>query len=732
MLSPVAHQRTSLEDGVAPDPDNENDLQVLDPPALEEERLKQRLQDGLGTPYIDNSVKNAGRVILEMEQTLRTHEEDAAVCEALRHCVALRQKYVFRPKEYPWEKAGDPQTPVPTHRQHLRLPENPIPPKMNCGLCWLDGVMQVYVSAEQELSRNPLSKPPSQREFYSDLHSMMDKVNNGDVKSFCFRRMQLLTERFKLHRLINDEKEKSAQKYSHHRDFYNVYKADTHVHHSSCMTQKHLLRFIKKKIHNKSDEIVICREGKELTLAEVFQSLNLAPKHLSVDMLDMHADKNVFHRFDRFNLKYNPCGQSRLREVFLKTDNHIKGRYLAEITREVIDDIEESKYTLAEYRLSIYGRDKLEWKKLASWFCENKLQSGHIRWLIQVPRLYPVYKEQGLIDTFQDMLDVLFLPMFEATIAPEEHPEIHEFLQHVVGFDCVDDESKPERPHPSGRNPPPHLWDVKSNPPYSYYLYYIYANLYNLNRLREHRRMNTFDLRPHCGEAGPTDHLGAGYLLAHGVAHGLTLRKVPAILYLFYLHQVGVYMSPLSNNSLFIDYVRNPFPTYFALGLNLSISTDDPVQFHFTNEALLEEYSVAAQVYALSSCDLCELARNSILQSGFEHGPKMKFLGANYWRAGVDGNDIHKSNVPNLRVDYRWKVLQQERELVGVDNADCYWPPIRRLDPRQKLSLPSAFGGQAHKAQDQTASTTSTTQPGVIEGDAKEGVPDAQGPTSAS
>jgi AMP deaminase len=28
-------------------------------------------------------------------------------------------------------------------------------------------------------------------------------------------------------------------------------------------------------------------------------------------------------------------GQSRLREIFLKTENHIQGRYLAEMTREV-------------------------------------------------------------------------------------------------------------------------------------------------------------------------------------------------------------------------------------------------------------------------------------------------------------------------------------------------------------------------------------------------------------
>ncbi len=29
----------------------------------------------------------------------------------------------------------------------------------------------------------------------------------------------------------------------------------------------------------------------------------------------------TFLRFDRFNLKYSPAGESRLREIFLKTDN---------------------------------------------------------------------------------------------------------------------------------------------------------------------------------------------------------------------------------------------------------------------------------------------------------------------------------------------------------------------------------------------------------------------------
>jgi len=33
----------------------------------------------------------------------------------------------------------------------------------------------------------------------------------------------------------------------------------------------------------------------------------------------------------------------------------------------------------------------------------------------------------------------------------------------------------------------------------------------------------------------------------------------------------------------------------------------------------MEEYSIAAQVWKLSSPDMCELARNSVIMSGFPH-----------------------------------------------------------------------------------------------------------------
>lgn len=33
----------------------------------------------------------------------------------------------------------------------------------------------------------------------------------------------------------------------------------------------------------------------------------------------------------------------------------------------------------------------------------------------------------------------------------------------------------------------------------------------------------------------------------------------------------------------------------------------------------MEEYAIAAQLWKLSTCDLCEIARNSVLQSGLSH-----------------------------------------------------------------------------------------------------------------
>ena len=436
------------------------------------------------------------------------------------------------------------------------------------------------------------------------------------------------------------------------------------------MNQKHLLRFIKSKLKKEAHEQVIYRDGKFLNLREVFESINLSGYDLNVDTLDMRADKDTFHRFDRFNLKYNPCGQSRLREVFIKQDNLIRGRYLAEITKEVINDLEANKYQMAEYRISIYGRRLAEWDTLASWVLNNRVVSKNVVWLIQIPRLYNVYKSQGTMQNFQQMLDNIFVPLFEVTVDPSSHPALHTFLQLVVGFDMVDDESKPER-RPSKHMRAPEEWDVAHNPAFAYYAYYVYANLYSLNKLREAKGLNVITFRPHAGEAGDLDHLAAAFLLTKNIAHGINLRKSPVLQYLYYLAEIGLNMSPLSNNSLFLDYHRNPFPVFFARGLRVALSTDDPLQIHMTKEPLVEEYSVAAQVWKMSAADLCEVARNSVLNSDFPHGDKQHWVGARYWEPGPRGNDIKRTNVPNVRVQFRHDVLEAEKALIRAGVAQA-------------------------------------------------------------
>ncbi|KAF2299567.1 hypothetical protein GH714_038178 [Hevea brasiliensis] len=517
-----------------------------------------------------------------------------------------------------------------------------------------DGVVHVYAS--EKVNTVDLFPVASATTFFTDMHHILRIISIGNVRTACHHRLRFLEEG------VLGSEECSP------RDFYNIRKVDTHVHHSACMNQKHLLRFIKSKLRKEPDEVVIFRDGKYMTLKEVFESLDLTGYDLNVDLLDVHADKSTFHRFDKFNLKYNPCGQSRLREIFLKQDNLIQGRFLAEVTKEVLSDLEASKYQIAEYRVSIYGRKQSEWDQLASWFVNNAICSENAVWLIQLPRLYNVYKQMGTVKSFQNILDNVFIPLFEVTIDPSSHPQLHVFLMQVVGLDIVDDESRPER-RPTKHMPKPAEWTNEFNPAYSYYAYYCYTNLYTLNKLRESKGLPTIKFRPHCGEAGDIDHLAAAFLLCHNISHGINLRKSPVLQYLYYLAQIGLAMSPLSNNSLFLDYHRNPFPMFFQRGLNVSLSSDDPLQIHLTREPLVEEYSIAAKVWKLSSCDLCEIARNSVYQSGFSHVAKLHWLGSKFFLRGPEGNDIHKTNVPHMRIAFRHETWKEEMQYVYSGRA---------------------------------------------------------------
>jgi len=79
----------------------------------------------------------------------------------------------------------------------------------------------------------------------------------------------------------------------------------------------------------------------------------------------------------------------------------------------------------------------------------------------------PRYKASKQLETFQEMLDNIFDPMFEATVDPEKDPLLSRFLENISGFDTVDDESKLQSPvdrHFTSKKYTPEHWNLTDNP----------------------------------------------------------------------------------------------------------------------------------------------------------------------------------------------------------------------------------------------------------------------------
>jgi AMP deaminase len=246
----------------------------------------------------------------------------------------------------------------------------------------------------------------------------------------------------------------------------------------------------------------------------------------------------------------------------------------------------------------------------ALWVMRHGLVSEYNRWMIQIPRIFNIYRSLGLLDNLGQMMSNIFEPLFEVTLRPETDPLLARFLETVSGFDTVDDESKVGVEDPATS---PEEWTSAENPSYRYYSYYIWANLMVLNRLRTSLGLNVFTFRPHCkqqtaarisgrqflrgallctastgcllfttsdlallihhcpgtcarhhagGEAGPIGHLDVGFLLAGRISHGINLKKSPGLQYLYFLAQIGVALSPMSNDGLFLEYAKNPFAIF--------------------------------------------------------------------------------------------------------------------------------------------------------------------------
>mmetsp|Transcript_6923 Transcript_6923/g.8015 ORF Transcript_6923/g.8015 Transcript_6923/m.8015 type:complete len:781 (+) Transcript_6923:236-2578(+) len=594
-------------------------------------------------------------------------EEHEHACRYIMEARSMRQKY-----------HGDRGT--KTNDAELILGEDELGVKSGRRLEYRfgeSGVVEVFLQGENNATPGEnLVTVPSIDDFMKDYKRLEAICCDGAMRSFCFQRLQMLSSAFKMHATSNGTIENEAQSNLLGTDFYRTMKIDNHIHLAAAASAKQFVSFVEEKLKNEGDTIVT-ENGQ--TLKDLFDSAGLSVSHMTIDAFNILADYSVYQRFDNFNSKYSPFRLANMRNIFLKVENCIEGRYFAELTKTVLSRLEQSKghNSASEMRLSIYGMERHEWLKVARWILRDweggdhpgRVLSSHNRWLVQVPRLWRKYCAKGggrgqeqKQRTFQDMLENLFCPIFEATLYPEDNPEVAELLKHIVGFDSVDDEGSPEGPCCCKR---PSEWKSEQNPTYSWQLYYLWANITVLNKIRKSKGLNTFSLRPHAGETGDVMHLAATYILCQSINHGINLDRQVSLQYLYYLDQVGLSISPLSNNFLFRKIASNPFPKLFKRGLNVTLSTDDPLLFHMSDDALLEEYSVARASFDLSMTDVSEIARNSVLQSDFEDHLKKAWLGGDYKR-GVTFCDETKTHVPLIRAKFRAEHLAFEHMVVNL------------------------------------------------------------------
>eukprot|EP01062_Namystynia_karyoxenos_P058118 TRINITY_DN4947_c0_g1_i1.p1 TRINITY_DN4947_c0_g1~~TRINITY_DN4947_c0_g1_i1.p1 ORF type:complete len:715 (+),score=247.21 TRINITY_DN4947_c0_g1_i1:82-2145(+) len=625
-----------------------------------------------------------------LEQFARLDADGAMVTGAqhkLRTAMQFRRRYALRPRLLP-------QTAEPVARCSFS-PE---------------AVCQLHTASGAEGPQGVLPVPSIQ-DFVADFEHLKDICADGGTRSYAHQRLRFLERSFgmfccsgvssvKLGLPIGADGPVSGSM-CRPNDFYSCAKVDVHIHSAAAFSPCRLLTFMRDKWHRERDTVVL--RGK--TLGQICGENRIDLSKVTVRCLGVHAGaaaeaNELFTRFDAFNAKYSPMGASDLRDIFLKTGgNDVKGRFFAELLLQVIHTMEMTPDQHAELRVSIYGKSKREWVDLARWM-QAKYQapcappegrnmiSERVGWMVQVPRIFRVLSRNRVVSNFAEWTENVFDPMFQATLRPEEHPEVAWMLRHIRAMDSVDDESAPEM----DCRPDPPAAVTGGNPGYSYQLYLLWANLHVLNCLRQSKGLNVIHLRPHAGEAGDTLHLHGAFLLARGINHGVQLARgdgmQAAIQYLYYLGQIGLGLSPLSNHFLFKklhdeSQGQHPIAKFLRRGLNVTISTDDPLMFHLTDTPLMEEYAVVRAAFGLSREDLAEFARNSVLQSSFPESWKREKLGA-----GPDFNpdcgfngllcahfcDHHATLVPQVRAEFRVGVLRHELKRIGIQPEEFCRP----------------------------------------------------------
>lgn len=213
-----------VTEGILPSIDQATALST----AAIDEQMSQRRQSAANfKQLVPPNPHDYRRVNIQQQET---SPADLAISKKIRHAISLREKWVYRRRIPEWVNYPQPRhsdctvfVPPPYHPF-----EEPLSSSSHHVCQWQDGIVNIFADRTSVMRRRPEFFSPPLKAFADDLSALMAVVNHPESRSFCYRRLLLLQERFNMYILLNEDRERLAQIRVPHRDFYNVRKVDVH------------------------------------------------------------------------------------------------------------------------------------------------------------------------------------------------------------------------------------------------------------------------------------------------------------------------------------------------------------------------------------------------------------------------------------------------------------------------------------------------------------------------
>ena len=238
----------------------------------------------------------------------------------------------------------------------------------------------------------------------------------------------------------------------------------------------------------------------------------------------MHSDSNTFARFDKFNLKYNPLGKSKLREIFLKTENVARRPLLCRdhagaLRRPRLLQVPEGRVPRLDLRP--LGKRAKDDGTPGGWVVDHQLDDLAFHTSTRLigdpaPRSTACTNPTGTRSRTGWCAQPVAHPDLSPTACSRPSPRCsttssrrssrcRSTRRRTRSCTCCCSRScglRLRRRRVEGRGPMPaharragaihpEQW-TDGNPHYAYYCFYMYANLHVLNQLRRAQGLNTF------------------------------------------------------------------------------------------------------------------------------------------------------------------------------------------------------------------------------------------------